>query len=157
MNKKYNATVEYNIFYDMGASSTEATLVAFSTGKDAKKKVVTKFEVKGVGYDRQLGGNDFDYRLAKHIGEQFKKTHKGPSNIFHNDRSWTKLMKEATRVKQILSANAETYARVESILDDKDLNIRVTRADFEELVPDLFARVTKPITDAVAQAGITLV
>jgi molecular chaperone DnaK (HSP70) len=58
------------------------------------------------------------------------------------------------QVKEVLSANTEFPVKAEQLHDNTDLNTKVTRADFEEACADLFARVTKPIDDALAHANL---
>lgn len=107
-----------HIFYDMGAGSTVASLACFQdlTVKDVGKfnKTVQQIEIKSVGYDRTLGGHEFDVRLQKLLAEKFQeqKGTKISMPVVQNERAMAKLLKEANRVKQILSANTETMASV---------------------------------------------
>ncbi|RZC35188.1 HSP70 and/or Trypan PARP domain containing protein [Asbolus verrucosus] len=66
-----------------------------------------------------------------------------------------KLFKEAGRVKNVLSANAEHYAQIEGLLDEEDFKVLVTREDLENLMQDLFERVGKPIEQALKTAHLT--
>jgi hypoxia up-regulated 1 len=101
----------------MGAGSTVASLVSFSNvdvTEGKRNKTYPQIEVKAVGYDSTLGGHEFDVRLQKFLAEGFmnqKKDHV-QSSIFQSERAMTRLLKEANRVKQILSANTETMASV---------------------------------------------
>lgn len=107
-----------HIFYDMGAGSTVASLACFQdvTVKDVGKfnKTVQQVEIKAVGYDRTLGGHDIDIRLQKFLADKFQelKGSKLSTPVTQNERAMAKLLKEANRVKQILSANIETMASV---------------------------------------------
>ena len=110
---------EYHIFYDMGASSTSATLVKFHTAnvKDAVKKKLTpvpEAEILAVGYDKALGGQILDTKLRAHLVKLFTEQHgaKVSTPIEKSPRAMMKLLKEANRVKQILSANQETISSV---------------------------------------------
>jgi hypoxia up-regulated 1 len=117
VNRKFTSTPEYHIFYDMGAGSTVASLVSFSNvdvTEGKRNKTYPQIEVKAVGYDSTLGGHEFDVRLQKFLAEGFMKQKKDQvqSSIFQSERAMTRLLKEANRVKQILSANTETMASV---------------------------------------------
>ena len=46
---------------------------------------------------------------------------------------------------------------MEQLLDDVDLNVRVTRQEFEELCADLFERVPGPLRQVAELSGIPLV
>lgn len=159
LNRKFSNTPEYHIFYDMGAGSTVASLVSFSNVevKDGKRnKTYPQIEVKAVGYDVTLGGHEFDVRLQKFLAEGFM-TQKGKSvqsSIFQSERAMTRLLKEANRVKQILSANTETMASVEGLHEEQDFKMKVTRAELESLCQDLLARVDTPIKTVLAASNM---
>ena len=66
-----------------------------------------------------------------------------------------KIYKEAERVKNILSANTDTMAQIENLMDDIDFKIKVTREEFENLCTDLFERIDKTINDAVKASELS--
>ena len=63
-------------------------------------------------FDRDLGGLEITMRLRDHLARLFNEQKKTDSNVFENQRSMAKLLKEAGRVKQVLSANTEHHAQV---------------------------------------------
>jgi hypoxia up-regulated 1 len=106
----------------MGAGSTVASLVSFSNvevTEGKRNKTYPQIEVKAVGYDATLGGHEFDVRLQKFLADGFMTQKKSivESSIFQSERAMTRLLKEANRVKQILSANTETMASVRIMID----------------------------------------
>ncbi|KAI8597075.1 heat shock protein 70 family [Dissophora ornata] len=151
-----------HIFYDMGAGSTAASLACFQdlSVKDVGKynKTVQQVEIKAVGYDRTLGGHDIDVRLQRFLADKFQeqKGSKISTPVVQNERAMAKLLKEANRVKQILSANTETMASVENLMEENDFRVKVTRAELEDLSKDLLARVRGPIDVALAEADMKL-
>ncbi|KAF9344770.1 hypothetical protein BGX26_003933 [Mortierella sp. AD094] len=146
----------------MGAGSTAASLACFQdlSVKDVGKfnKTIQQVEIKAVGYDRTLGGHDIDVRLQKFLADKFQeqKGSKISTPVFQNQRAMAKLMKEANRVKQILSANTETLASVENLMEEIDFKVKVTRTELEELSKDLFARVRGPIDAALKESNMKL-
>ncbi|KAK9721782.1 lumenal Hsp70 protein [Basidiobolus ranarum] len=161
MSRSFTEEPQYHIFYDMGAGSTVASLMEFRTVsvKDVGKynKSITQVEVKAVGYDRTLGGHQFDYRLQQHLVHEFteKMGSKVKNNIQDSGKAMARLMKEAARVKQILSANTETIASVENLFEEHDFRTHVARSKFETISLDLFDRVTNPIASVLTQAGLS--
>ncbi|KAG0254523.1 hypothetical protein BG011_005685 [Mortierella polycephala] len=151
-----------HLFFDMGAGSTVASLACFQdlSVKDVGKfnKTVQQVEIKSVGYDRTLGGHEFDVRLQKFLADKFQaeKGSKLSTPVIQNERAMAKLLKEANRVKQILSANTETMASVENLMNDIDYKVKVTRAELEELAKDLLDRVRGPIDAALSDANMKL-
>ncbi|OQR67435.1 hypoxia up-regulated protein 1-like [Tropilaelaps mercedesae] len=157
--KEFNGTAVNMLFYDMGTGSTTATVVSFQTGKTKDRGYVETapiLTVRGVGFDRSLGGLDFRLRLGKHLANKFDELRKASKKVSENKRALFKLYKEAERVKKILSANTEINAQVENVMEDVDLKVPVTRQEFEEMCADLLTRVTQPIDDALASSQIPL-
>ncbi|GAU93545.1 HSP70-3 [Ramazzottius varieornatus] len=156
--KEMSNTTQYIMLYDMGASSTTATVVGYHMTKlkdtDGKAFESAQLVVKGTGFDRTLGGLEIDLRLREHFikkfGEQSKK------DAWKNPQALVKLLKEATRVKRILSANTETNAQVESLMDDVDFKTKITRAELESMCADVFERVGKVVEQAVSAADMSL-
>jgi hypoxia up-regulated 1 len=106
-----------HIFYDMGAGGTVATLVSFSNTTARvgfMNQTIPLMEVTAVGYDPTLGGNLIDSKLQLHFATEFQNKYQKrlSSNVVDNVRAMAKFLKEANRVKQILSVNSETFASV---------------------------------------------
>jgi hypoxia up-regulated 1 len=57
-------------------------------------------------------------RLRNFLGKKFNEMKKTSNDVFKNPRALTKLFKEAGRLKNILSANADHFAQVSAILDE---------------------------------------
>ncbi|KAI7883842.1 heat shock protein 70 family [Mucor mucedo] len=161
VNREIGKTAENHIFYDMGAGSTVASIVTFSnveTKEGKKTRTAPQLEVRGVGFDRTLGGHELDVRLQTLLADGFMKINKASvkGDIKSSDSAMTRLLKEANRVKQILSANTETTASIENLHEGLDFKLKVTRAELENICKDLIARVRSPIEDALKAANMTV-
>lgn len=157
--KDFNETAQYVMFYDMGASSTTTTIVSYQNHKSKEGGYVETnpmLSVIGVGYDRTLGGLEIQIRLRDYLAKKFNEMKKTKSDVFQNPRAMAKLFKEAGRLKQILSANAEHVAQVEGLLDEQDFRLHVTREELEEMMKDLLPRVEGPVKQALKSAGLTM-
>lgn len=157
--KEFNDTPVHILFYDMGTGSTTATIVSYQTIKTKDKILaehVPQLSIKGIGYDRFLGGLEFKLRLGEHFAKAFSSLKKTKQDVFDNKRGLAKLFKEADRVKKVLSANTEHAAQVENVMEDVDFKHPISRAEFEEICDDLFKRVAAPIHMALSSAGMTL-
>ncbi|KAL3070005.1 hypothetical protein niasHS_017294 [Heterodera schachtii] len=167
------------LIYDVGSSKTLATIVQFrlvnndtetappppatatnSTTTRSKRNAVTIYpqvETLGVGYNRTLGGRQLTLRLRDHLVRAFKQQHPSTSNtVEQNLRAMAKLMKEAERVKQVLSANTDHFAHVESVFEDRDFRVKVTRDELEAMFQDFEQFHMEPITDALRMAQLTV-
>ncbi|EPB81765.1 hypothetical protein HMPREF1544_11515 [Mucor circinelloides 1006PhL] len=161
VNREIGKSAENHIFYDMGAGSTVASIVTFSNveTKDGKiSKTAPQLEVRGVGFDRTLGGHELDVRLQQLLIAGFMKANgnRVSTDIKTSSGAMTRLMKEANRVKQILSANTETMASIESLHEGIDFKLKVTRAELEDICKDLIARVRNPLQTALDTANMTV-
>ncbi|XP_022109354.1 hypoxia up-regulated protein 1-like [Acanthaster planci] len=155
----FNTTVTNVMFFDMGAGSTTATVVSYQVVK-TKEKGISETNphlfVKGVGFDRTLGGLEIDLRLRDHLAKKFNEAGKTKKNVFENPRAMAKLFKEANRVKKVLSANVDHFAQVEGVLDEVDLRVKVTRAELEEMCGDLFERIAGVVEMALKSSEMTM-
>ena len=154
------------IFYNLGASSLQVSLVKFHTyeipeSKHSKKvKTVGSIEVLGKAWDSTLGGQEFDHRLVNYLADHFNREWRHARNhdkdIRDVPRAMTKLRLQANKIKHVLSANNEIPVHMDSLYDDMSLSLHMTRAQLEELCSDLMERAVSPITKVLDVAGVTM-
>ncbi|KAI8052557.1 Hsp70 protein-domain-containing protein [Syncephalis plumigaleata] len=161
MSRSFNETPEYHIMFDMGAASTTVTVASYRSVsvKDVGKylKNVPQVQIHGLAYNRYLGGGTIDQRLRQHLVKLFTESVKGVDKPIESDpRSMNRLLKEATRVKQILSANQETAASVEGLHEGHDFRAKVSRETLENIMDDMPGQVTAVVNEALMRAGIPL-
>ena len=69
---EFTETPQRILFFDMGAGSTTASVIEYTTQKKkGSKQGTAQLEVLGVGFDATLGGLQFDMRLAQHLMKIF--------------------------------------------------------------------------------------
>lgn len=123
MSRTFPPTLSYHLFYDFGAGSLRCTLVSLkssmlpdplSLAAKPELKNVTTLAVHGVGFDTGVGGLVFDRILRDLLVEDFEEMNKGKGGkgVKGDPRAMAKLLKEAGRVKNVLSANVESVSRV---------------------------------------------
>lgn len=154
--KDIDNTAKNVMFYDMGSGSTTATIVSYQTVKTKETGTQPQLQIRGVGFDRGLGGFEMDLRLRDHLAKLFNQQQKTKNDVRENHRAMAKLLKEAQRLKTVLSANMEFMAQVEGLMEDIDFKAKVTRSEFEELCVDLFERVPGPVQDALTAAEMKM-
>ena len=150
------------VYYNMGANSVQVSIVTYSSyiiKEGGKNKTIGQLEVVGKAWDDSLGGFHFDVKLAELLANKFnaiwnKKSHKGDVKLF--SRPMTRLRLEATKVKEVLSANNAYPIKAEQLHDNIDLITDITRLEFENACDELFARLTAPIDKALAMANLSL-
>jgi hypoxia up-regulated 1 len=118
MTRTFPPTPSYHLLYDLGASSLRTTLVSlksallpdpYSLAPKPELKNVTSLVVHGVGFDTGVGGYVFD-RIVRDL--MLQEVEKGGREVSGDRKAMAKLLKEASRVKQVLSANVASMARV---------------------------------------------
>ncbi|KAE9417559.1 hypothetical protein Angca_008280, partial [Angiostrongylus cantonensis] len=143
------------LIYDMGSAKTVATIVEYKLVKTKYGKE-PKMSVLGVGFDRRLGGLEMTMRLRDHLVKKFIENYNPQKDITTNERAMAKLFKEAERLKQVLSANLDHFAQIESLHEEIDMRVQVTREEFNRLIDDLLTRLVVPIEQSLKMAELQL-
>jgi molecular chaperone DnaK len=144
LDKKTDETIAV---YDFGGGTFDISILEVGEG------VV---EVKATNGDTHLGGDDLDDRVMEWIVAEFKKT---DGVDLGKDRMALQRLKEAAEKAKIeLSTVMETDINLPFITADqtgpKHLQMKLTRAKFEQLVDDLLQRSMAPVKQALADAGL---
>ena len=146
LDKKKDETIAV---YDFGGGTFDISILEVGEG------VV---EVKATNGDTHLGGDNLDQRIIEWIGSEFKKSE---GIDLSKDRMALQRLKEAAeKAKMELSTVMETDINLPFVTADqtgpKHLQMKLTRAKFEQLVEDLLQRTVGPTKQAIADAGIEL-
>jgi hypoxia up-regulated 1 len=99
------------VFYDLGASSYKVSVVEFASTVNKKNKTVGSLTIKGVAWDEELGGVNFDACVADYLVDSFVKEHpKQGKTLRSSERGMAKIRKEAERIKETLRCTAPPLA-----------------------------------------------
>lgn len=159
MHETTATALSYGIF-KTAEFTDEPTNVAFiDVGHSAMQVCVVQFTKSGLkilstGFDRNLGGRNFDEVMFDHFCEEFKGTKK--IDVRSNPRASLRLKIAIEKLKKILSANPEAPLNIECLMDDIDVQSMMSREKMEELAADTIARLMGPIETAVKEAGLTV-
>ncbi|XP_054785856.1 heat shock cognate 70 kDa protein-like [Prosopis cineraria] len=132
LDKKDSYDYERNIFvFDLGGGTFDVSLVAINKGD---------FKVKAVDGDTHLGGEDIDNRMVNYFVEELKKQHK--KDISDSPKALRRLRTSCEGAKRVLSSTSvvDTIVEVDALYEGIDFYSTITRARFEELNKDLFAK-----------------
>src|SRR5919201_361381 len=143
LDKKKDETIAV---YDFGGGTFDISILEVGEG------VV---EVKATNGDTHLGGDDLDDRIIEWLAAEFKKTE---GIDLAKDRMALQRLKEAAeKAKMELSTVMETDINLPFITADqsgpKHLQMKLTRAKFEQLVDDLLQRTIGPTRQALQDAN----
>ncbi len=144
MDKKGNETI---LVFDLGGGTFDVSLLDVGDG------IV---EVRATNGDMHLGGDDWDHRILNHIADEFKKEQ---GIDLREDRQALQRLREASEKAKIeLSTVTETEVHLPFVTADasgpKHLQVKMTRAKFEQLSENLVERVKKPFQAVLKDAGI---
>jgi molecular chaperone DnaK len=144
LDKKKDETIAV---YDFGGGTFDISILEVGEG------VV---EVKSTNGDTHLGGDNIDQRIIDWINTEFKKS---DGIDLSKDRMALQRLKEAAeKAKMELSTVMETDINLPFITADqsgpKHLQMKLTRAKFEQLVDDLLQRTVGPTKQALSDAGL---
>jgi molecular chaperone DnaK len=141
--------------FDLGGGTFDVSILEVaSTGDgDSQSKV---FEVISTSGDTHLGGDDFDEALVHYVADDFKKTY--GIDLRKDPMSLQRLQEACEKAKKELSSVPETDLNLPFITADasgpKHLQMKISRAKFEELVDKLIERCRKPVVQALEDAKL---
>ena len=144
LDKKTHETI---LVWDLGGGTFDVSILEVGEG------VV---EVRATNGDTHLGGDDWDQRVVQWITEEFKKDQ---GIDLSRDRSALQRLREAAEKAKIELSNVmETEINLPFITADasgpKHLQLKLTRAKFEQLTEDLLQRCVSPFEKALADAKL---
>ena len=129
-NQGKSATIDpsitkYILFIDAGHSKVTFVL---------SKLAYNLFTVLDTATIPFLGGRDFDLAIYKYCCEKFN-TDNG-IDISKNDKTKLRLLTPITKARKTLTVNKDAQISVDSISDDIDFSLLLTRENFEKLIED---------------------
>jgi molecular chaperone DnaK len=145
LDKKSSETI---LVFDLGGGTFDVSILEVGEGV---------FEVKATAGDTHLGGDDFDKRVVDWLAEAFRRDQ--GIDLRQDRQALQRLTEAAEKAKIELSSVVETTISLPFITADasgpKHLEMRLTRAQFEQLTADLVERCTGPVRQALADAKLT--
>ena len=145
LDKKTNEKI---LVFDLGGGTFDVSVLEVGDGV---------FEVKSTNGDTHLGGDDFDRRVVDWIGEEFKKDQ--GIDLKADRQALQRLTEAAEKAKIELSSRHETEINLPFITADasgpKHLDMKLSRAKFEQLTDDLTHRTRQPVEAALKDAGLS--
>jgi molecular chaperone DnaK len=131
--------------YDLGGGTFDISILEIAGGV---------FEVKATNGDTFLGGEDIDNVLLQHLLAEFKKSN--GIDLAKDKLALQRLREAAEKAKIELSSSVSTDINLPYIAPGPaHLNMKLTRAKFEQLVEPYLQRTVAPCKAALKDAGVT--
>ena len=144
LDKKKNETI---LVFDLGGGTFDVSLLDVGDG------IV---EVRATSGDTHLGGDDFDKRIVDWVAQEYQRDQ--GIDLRKDRQALQRLIEAAEKAKIELSSAVETTISLPFITADasgpKHLEMKLTRAKFEQLSADLVERCIAPVKQALTDAKI---
>lgn len=137
------------MIFDLGGGTFDVSILQIREGV---------FRVLSTYGDNRLGGDDWDRRLMDHLADEFLKEH--GIDLRKDQSALEQLHNAAIQAKIALSSSEQTRVFVEGIAardgDSLNLDVTLTRRQFERMTAGLLGRLKIPMDMAVQGAGISV-
>merc|ERR1711962_1501082 len=134
--------------FDLGGGTFDVSILEIQKGV---------FEVKSTNGNTFLGGEDFDNHLLNHLVKEFKKEQ--GIDLAKDAMALQRVREAAEKAKVELSSSAQTDINLPYLTMDasgpKHMNLKLTRAKFEQIVGDLIKKTVDPCIKAMKDAEVS--
>ena len=134
--------------FDLGGGTFDVSILEISGGV---------FEVKATNGNTMLGGEDFDEELLEYLLKEFKKD--SGIDLSGDNLAMQRLREAAEKAKRELDGLAQTDVSLPFITADatgpKHLNIKISKAQFENLVGELVDKTVDPCQKCMKDADVS--
>ena len=135
------------LVFDLGGGTFDVSILEVGEGL---------IEVKSTNGDTHLGGDDWDERIVRWMLSEFKKQQ--GIDLAKDRQAMQRLREAAEKAKVELSTMMETEINLPYLTADatgpKHLQLRLTRATFEQITRDLVERCRVPFERALTDAKL---
>jgi len=133
--------------YDLGGGTFDVSIIDIGDGV---------IEVLSTNGDTHLGGDDYDDRITKWLVDEFKAAE--GVDLSQDKMALQRLKEAAEKAKKELSSATTTDINLPFITataeGPKHLDMKLSRAKFEELTADLTERTAVPVQNSLRDAGL---
>ncbi len=142
-----NAQPQKILVYDLGGGTFDVSVIEISEGM---------IEVLATSGNNRLGGDDYDRRISEYLLREFYRQEN--IHLEKDPIALKRVIEEAEKAKIELSSATEVEINLPYISTGRSgpvhLDMRLTRAKFEELTNDLTESTAGPVHNALSDAGI---
>lgn len=157
INEPTSAAVSYGLdhgepqkvlVYDLGGGTFDVSIIEIGEGV---------IEVLATAGDNHLGGDDFDQKIMDYIGNEIKRIH--GVNIHKDVMVKKRVLEAAEQAKKTLSVSELANISLPYLTQKKsgpiNVEMTLTRAQFDNLTKDIVERTVLPVQTALNDAGIS--
>merc|ERR1711997_197639 len=134
--------------FDLGGGTFDISILEIQKGV---------FEVKSTNGNTFLGGEDFDNELLSFLVKEFQREQ--GIDLSKDAMALQRVREAAEKAKVELSSSAQTDVNLPYLTMDatgpKHMNLKLTRAKFEQIVGDLIKKTVEPCLKAMKDAEVS--
>jgi molecular chaperone DnaK len=138
------------LVFDLGGGTFDVSVLEIADGV---------FDVLSTAGDNHLGGDNFDKAIVDWLVSEFKKDQ--GVNLAEDKNALQRLYEAAEKAKIELSSTQDTQINIPFITavegQPKHLDVKLSRAKFNDLTSDLLERIVAPIEQAMKDSDVTAV
>ncbi|GJT87895.1 heat shock cognate 70 kDa protein-like protein [Tanacetum coccineum] len=142
MADKYWRKKKNVLVFDLGGGTFDVSLLEIIKS--------SAINVKAVGGDTHLGGEDFDKTLVNYCVNEFKRKH-GEVDVRGNARAMARLKVACEKAKRDLSSTSRTSIEIDCLYNGIDFSTKISRAKFEELNSVYFEKCVKLVQQCLIE------
>jgi len=137
------------VIFDLGGGTFDVTVLTMNGGV---------FEVKATGGDTHLGGEDFDAAVVEYLLGIIAEKHGSPTvaKVKASSRAMSRLRRAVEHAKRSLSSTHSAPIEVDSLIDDINFSVTLSRTQFEQINKILFQKCIDTVKEVLADASVGL-
>jgi len=143
-----NESEQKIMVYDLGGGTFDVSIIEIGGGV---------IEVLATAGNNSLGGDDFDQLVIDYLADEFKKAE--GIDLRQDKMAMQRLKESAEKAKIELSSATTTNINIPFITANQDgpkhLDVKLTRAKFEELISALVEETMVPVRNSMKDAGLS--
>jgi molecular chaperone DnaK len=143
---------ELILVFDLGGGTFDVSLLEVGKEDDGFSTI----QVRATSGDNKLGGDDWDARIVDWLVAEVKKNN--GVDLSKDRIALQRLRESAEQAKKELSTAMSTTISLQYLSMTENgpihLDVKLTRAQFEEMTRDLLDRTRRPFESVIADAGI---
>ena len=132
------------LVWDLGGGTFDVSILELGNGV---------FEVKAVGGNTHLGGDDWDQKIMNYLADRFEELH--GVDVRKDSTALQRLKEASEKAKKDLSTKTSTNIKIPFIWQKENLQLTLTREQFEELTRDLLEKMIDPTNQTLSDAKLT--
>ncbi len=145
---------ELILVFDLGGGTFDVSLLEVAKDEDAFSTI----QVKATAGDNRLGGDDWDSRIVDFLVKEVKNSE--GVDLTKDKSAMQRLREAAEQAKKELSSAQSTNISLQYVSIGENgpvhLDVKLTRAQFEQMTEDLLDRTKAPFEQVIKDAGIKL-